>query len=59
MWEKLSLADRVEKVSITRNISAREETEIGSVPRQEFVGSLCCFGNLHLPTPVDHLFSLG
>ena len=27
--------------------------------RQEFVSNLCCFGNLHLPMPVNQLFSLG
>ena len=47
------------KIPITWNISARTETEIGSKPRQEFVGSLCCFGNIHLPKPVNHLFSPG
>ena len=49
----------LKKSPITWNISARVEIEIGSKLRQQFVGSYCCFGNLHLPTPVNHLFSPG
>ena len=59
-WENFSPAEQVEKKPrLHENISARAETEIESEPRQEFVGSLCCFGNLHPATPVNHLFSPG
>ena len=49
----------LKKVPITRNISVRVEIEIGRERRQKFVASLCCFGNLNLPTLVSHPFSLG
>ena len=49
----------LKEVPITWNISGRIETEIGSKPRQEFVGILCCFGNLHLLTPVNHFLQSG
>ena len=46
----------LKKGLITRNVSARAETEIGSKPKQEFVGDIGYFANLHL-TCVNHLFS--
>ena len=49
----------LKKAPIIWNSSARTETEIGSEPRLEFVGSLCCFGNLHLPTSINPVFSPG
>ena len=47
----------LEKIPIKWNISWRTETGIGSELRQEFLGSLCCFGNIHLPTPFNDFFS--
>ena len=52
-WDNFSRADRVEKEP------GLHETEIGTEPRREFLGSLCCFGNLHLLTCVNCLFSPG